>query len=161
MTFFTSDLLIKLIMSVFAALSFSILFKISLRHLVYVAICSPITYLIYYTVLYIGGSDFSAAFFSTVVAAMLSEILARLRKAPALIFLFPSVIVTVPGGNLYNAMKGMLTEDYVFAFEQLLVAIRVGIGIAGGIVTVSILSSLIFDFIRKRRTKRAKRDLEN
>ena len=153
MSFFTTDLLIKLITSLFAGIAFAILFKVSTRHLLCIAICSPLTYAVYHTVIYFSGSDFSAAFFSTVVAAIMSEIFARTRKAPTLIFLFPSVISTVPGGNLYYAMKGMLTEDYASAFEQLLIAIRVGIGIAGGIVTISIIVNVINDIKNKRKSR--------
>jgi uncharacterized membrane protein YjjB (DUF3815 family) len=154
MNFFTTDLLVKLITSVFASIAFAILFKVNKRHLLYIAISSPLTYAVYHTIIYFSGSDFSAAFISTLVAAIISEIFARTRKAPTLIFLFPSVISTVPGGNLYYAMKGMLTEDYTSAFEQLLIAIRVGIGIAGGIVTVSIIVNVINDIKNKRKAKR-------
>ena len=161
MSYFSLNFLVKMVSCIFASVFFGIIFKINKRHLLYIGICATVMYATYYSIIYFNGTDFSAAFFSTAVAAIFAEFFARVRKAPAVIFILPSVISTVPGGSLYYTMRGFLSADYNEAIKHLLVSIRVGGGIAGGIVAVSIISTLIFDFIRKRRTKRAKRNLGN
>ena len=87
------------------------------------------------------------------VTALLAEIFSRIRKAPTIVFLLPGVIPTVPGGALYRAMRAILLFDFEEALEYLLVTLQIGLGIAGGIMTVSIIFGIVADKIVKRKVK--------
>lgn len=152
--FFTLDLLIKTVAAAVASLAFSVVIKVNKKHLPHATVLSALTYLVYYTVLYFDGTVFLAAFLSTALAALLSEILARVRSAPTIVFLLPSVIPTVPGGGLYYSMRDLLREDMVSATENLMVTLKIGLGIAGGIVSVSIIFGILSDAIRKHKLKK-------
>lgn len=73
------------------------------------------------------------------VVTLCAEALARIVKAPATVFLIPAIIPLVPGGRLYYTMSAMVdgntAEARIYARETILIAL----GIAVGIVIVSLL----------------------
>ena len=48
---------------------------------------------------------------ATVVVSVLSELMARVMKAPATIFLIVGIIPLVPGGGIYYTMYALLNGD--------------------------------------------------
>ena len=97
------------------------------------------------------NSIFWAAFISAAFTSLFSEVIARVRKAPAIIFLLTGIVPTVPGGALYYTMRNMVLGDISGTLDKLSVTIQTGIGIAGGIVSVSIIFGIIMDYVAKRR----------
>lgn len=156
--FFTLSLLVKVIAITFASFGFSMVIKIRREHVPYATALATITYIVYYTVLYFGASLFIAAFVSTAVGAVLSETLARLRGAPTIIFLLSAVIPTVPGGNLYYAMRGLIAEEMAFSTENLFIALKIALGIAGGTFAVAMIYGTVFNAVKRKidSKKRAK-----
>lgn len=142
---------IELAMAIITASSYALMFNTNKRHLIYIAICGLGTYAIYYATAKYLNSIFWAAFISSAFTALFSEITARVHKAPAIIFLLPGIVPTVPGGSLYYTMRNMVLGDLSGAFEKFTVTINVGLGIAGGIVSVSIIFGTVMDWIAKRK----------
>ncbi|MDE7322138.1 MAG: threonine/serine exporter family protein [Lachnospiraceae bacterium] len=72
------------------------------------------------------------------VATLYAEVLARIVKAPATVFLIPAIIPLVPGGRLYYTMSAIVDANAdgakLYARETLIIAL----GIAVGIVIVSL-----------------------
>ena len=151
--FFTTELLIRLITSFFCSMAFAIVFKINKRHLLFGGLGGFFTYFAYHTVYFFLSSAFAAAYISTVIAALFAEFMARVRKAPTSVFLIPSVIPTVPGSNLYYFMQNLIHSNSTNAISQLVTALSVALGIAGGTVTVSIVFGTIQDKIAKNKAK--------
>ena len=60
-------------------------------------------------------------------------------KAPATVFLIPSIIPLVPGGRLYYTMRAIVDGDAdsakIYAMETIVIAL----GIAVGIVVISLV----------------------
>jgi len=136
------------------SLGFAVIFNVARRHLFLGALNGLITYIVYYSIEFVTeGAVFAAAFVSTMVTALLAEIFSRTKKAPTIIFLLPGVIPTVPGGALYRAMRALLIFDFAEALEYLLLTLQVGLGIAGGIMTVSIIFGIIAEKIVKGKAK--------
>lgn len=154
MTFFTWQLLIRLITSFTCSVSFAVIFKIAPKHLIYGGICGLVTYLVYYTFEFFGFSLFVAALTSTMFTALFAEVTSRLRHAPTIVFLIPGVIPTVPGGALYNAVRYLLVDDLTLAYKYLFDTLQVGLGIAGGIVIISIIYGSINDLILRKRAQK-------
>lgn len=73
------------------------------------------------------------------LATLYAEVLARLVKAPATVFLIPAIIPLVPGGRLYYTMSAMVDGNadgaQIYARETIVIAL----GIAVGIVLVSLV----------------------
>ena len=92
----------------------------------------------------------------SVFAAIMSEVCARLRRAPAIVFLVPFLLPNIPGGSLYRTMSNFLERNTETAFEYLMITLKVSIGIAGGIVTVSLLVKVVMSFIETVKNKSGK-----
>ncbi len=73
------------------------------------------------------------------VVTLYAEVLARVIKAPATVFLIPSIIPLVPGGRLYYTMRAIVDGDAdsakIYAMETIVIAL----GIAVGIVVISLV----------------------
>ncbi len=148
---------IELAMAIVTACSYALMFNTNKKHLPYIGICGLGTYAIYFVTAELLNSIFWAAFISTAFTALFSEIAARVRKAPAIIFLLPGIVPTVPGGALYYTMRNIVLKDLSGAFNKFSVTLTTGLGIAGGIVSVSIIFGVVMDYIRTRSAEHSKR----
>ena len=146
---------IELVMAAITACSYALMFNTNKKHILYIGICGLGTYAVYYLIIQLSGSIFWAAFISAAFTALFSEIIARVRKAPAIIFLLTGIVPTVPGGALYYTMRNMVLGNLGGAFDKLSVTVQTGIGIAGGIVAVSIIFGIVMDSIAKRKRLKA------
>ena len=87
---------------------YSILFNIKYRFIIECIIGGVISYLFYYLVSSFGGNNFLAMLIGTLVAGSYSEILARTLKAPAIVFLLPSIIPLIHGALVYYTMYHLM-----------------------------------------------------
>ncbi len=159
MSFFTLTLLIRLITATLGTLAFAIIFRVDRRHLFPVSVAGLFTYFIFYTVSYFGGSIFLAALASTGFTALFGEIAARVFHAPVLLYLLTGCIPIVPGGDVYYSMKYLLEGNTELAGQKLLQTAEASLGIAGGIVLVSVLFGLFTDAVASLKRKKEKKDL--
>ena len=161
MTFFSTQFFIALAASFVASGAFAVIFKTNKRHLLKVCIAGLLTYFIYYTLQYFTGSLFLAAFISTAFTSLYGEVFARISRAPAIIFIVAGIIPTVPGGDSYYAIKYLITGELTRGLEKLFDTGAIAIGIASGIVCVSIVFGIFNDRvaeIKKRKLKKPKKD---
>ena len=153
MNFFTQEFLVQLITSAICSAAFAVIFRVEQRHLVHTGIIGMLTYFVYYTSLYFGMPLFVASFASTAFAAVYAEIYARVKRAPTIVLLSPAVVPTVPGGDLYYTMQHILASRWEQAFLYLSRTLSVGLGIAGGIVAISIVFRIISEQCAKAKKK--------
>ena len=149
---------VRLVSVVVGTVCFSVIFYVRPKHLPLAALGSAITFVAYSLIIYLEMSLFAAGFISTVAAALFAEVCARVCRAPALVFLIPCLLPTVPGGDLYHAMSNFLAKNSTLGYEYLMSALKISIGIAGGIVTVSLAVTLFYN-LKKRRIGAPKHDL--
>ena len=98
---------------------------------------------------------FWAAFVSSFVAALFAEVNARLKKAPSIVLLMAGVIPIVPGGYLYRAVRDFVRGVNSSAMVSLSTAGAVALGMAGGIVTLTIVFGIVSDYVAKRKRHKA------
>jgi uncharacterized membrane protein YjjB (DUF3815 family) len=84
---------------------------------------------------------------ATVVVSALAELLARVLKAPATIFLVIGIIPLVPGGGLYYTMDALLNGNYALFTQKGLQTLFCAGAIAVG---ASMVTSLVRMFTWKR-----------
>ena len=154
MTFFSTQFFIALGASFIASGAFAIIFKTNKRHLLKVCLAGLLTYFIYYTLQYFTGSLFLAAFISTAFTTLYGEICARIARAPAIIFIIAGIIPTVPGGDSYYAIKYLISGEMALGVEKLFDTGAIAIGIASGIVCVSIIFGIFNDRVTRIKKKR-------
>ena len=83
-------------------------------------------------------------------AAAYAEIMARILRAPATIFVAPAVITLVPGGALYYAMYSAIAGDAAGASAHGTEAWNVAVGVAIGIAVVTSVFNVL-TLLRRRR----------
>ncbi len=143
--------LIQIATSFITSVTFAIILKTNKRHLVYGGICGTLTYAAYFGVFLLTESFFWAAFISSAVAALFAEVNARIAKAPSIVMLMAGVIPIVPGGYLYRAVRDLIRGIIPSALSHLGAAGAVALGIAGGVVSLSLVFGIINDHVAEKR----------
>ncbi len=142
------EFVIPLLTAALATFGFSILFYVHPRHLLLATLGGTLTTAVYLLVGHFMEGEMIPSLIAAAVGAGFSEICARTTKVPVPVYMLPCVIPLVPGSGLYATMFNLVTGDYSNAFSTGLVTLQVALGIAGGIMAVSIVS--IFFRPRKR-----------
>ncbi len=151
---FSWNFCICLVSSCIVSIAFSVMFRVRARYFLWTGLGGGITYIVYFLINCTELSVFFAAFFSALFCALFAEVMARVLHTPAVVFLLPCAIPIVPGGDLYYTMIHLLSRNFGEAWSFLFKTLSVGVGIAGGIVVISILFHL-FSSIRIRVGKKA------
>ncbi len=96
---------------VIGCIGFSILFNIHKMGILFGCIGGIIGWSAYCTVIALGGSAATAMLISSAVAAIYAEVMARIRKSPAIGYLVVSLIPLIPGSSLYYTMTYMVRGE--------------------------------------------------
>ena len=95
----------------FAAAFYCIIMSLPKRAIAISASCASITYLIYRVIFLVMSEELIGYLVASLVGAVISELLARICKMPATVFIFPAIIPLVPGIGLYRSMLCMIRSD--------------------------------------------------
>ena len=137
---------IQLFTAFTGSLGFSLLFRVRGWKLLFTAAGGLLSWGFYLLTKQYISSLLIANFLAGGFSAAYAEIMARVLKAPATIFVIPSVIPLVPGGPLYYAMYSAMTGDAEglssHGFETWNVALGVAIGIAGVTSVCNLITTL-------------------
>ena len=145
-------MLLQCIASFFGCIGFVILFNIHGPGGLICALGGMATWLVYLITIKLGGTDLTAYFWSSLFASLFSEVMARIRKYPAISYLVVSIFPLIPGAGVYYTMnyavRGMNEE---FANQGLHTAAIAGT-IAIGILLASTTVRMYLTW-RRQRTK--------
>ena len=118
-------------------IGFAILFNIHGYGGLFCAMGGAATWLVYLIVMEMGGNDLVAYFWSSLFASAYSEIMARIRKCPAISYLVVCIFPLIPGAGVYYTMNYAVRGlNEQFATQGLHTAAIAGI-IAVGILLAS------------------------
>jgi len=134
-----------------ACCGFSILFNIHGPGGLLCALGGVLTWVVYLLVVRVTGSDISAYFWGSLIAAAYAEMMARIRKYPAISYLVVAIFPLIPGAGVYYTMsyavQGKMNQ---FASQGMHTAAIAGI-MAVGILLVSTSVRLMTTWARKKR----------
>lgn len=120
--------------SALGAFAFAFLIRAPYRETPFGALAGALSGGAYWLSLQLGAGSILAVFIAALTLACGSELLARLRRMPATVFLTPGLIPLVPGLLAYHAMydfvRGSVLAGTELAIETLLWAGAIGVGIA-------------------------------
>ena len=139
-----------LITSFLGSLGFALIFRLRPRYLTPAAFGGLFAFAVYFICDAFGMGLFASNFFAAIVGALYSELLARMMKAPTVEFSIPCIIPLVPGSMLYYSMSHLLAGNYEQSFASLRDTLMTALGIAAGMIVVSILSGIFFHFAKKK-----------
>lgn len=99
---------VQLAAAYFGCMGFSILFNIHGPGSIICNLGGMITWAVYLLTVHLGGSDLVGYFWATVFASSYAEIMARVRKYPAISYLVVSIFPLIPGASVYYTMNDVV-----------------------------------------------------
>lgn len=145
------NLLIHAIACFIGCYGFVVLFNIHGRGSILCALGGMLTWITYRLTVEYSGNTYLANFFAILIAALYSEIMARVRKYPATAYLVISAFPLLPGAGIYYTMYHAVRGDMSGVINQGTNTIAIAGILAVGILLVS----TVFRFIslHKKTTK--------
>lgn len=125
-----------------AILGFSLLIDMPRKYLIYAGITGGAGWLAYLVSTQTRTSLVAAAFFSSLVAALLSQIFARVLKAPVTIFLVAGILPTVPGASIYRSVYFLIQGQTMWSNFYLVQTLQIAGAMAVAIFIVDSLFRL-------------------
>ena len=148
--------LMQMVMGCAGSVGFAVLFNVPVAKLMPIALASALSWIGYALCMMFGGGAFWALFIGTAIAALISELLARILKTPVLMLLVPILIPLIPGGDLYHMMNALVRgQDENMLRYARLVLTEAG-SIALGIICVSSVTSIFYGLLRRADHKKGK-----
>lgn len=133
---------IGLVTSMIGSLGFALIFRLRTRYLIPASFGGLLAFAVYFVCDVFGMGLFVANLLAALGGSLYSELLARVMRTPTVEFMIPCLIPLVPGGMLYYAMSSLLASDYDTGFAHLTNALMTALGIAAGIIAVSLIFAL-------------------
>lgn len=147
-------MIIQLAAAFLGSLGFALILKIKGRQVLYAGIGGLVTWFIYLMAFEQLQSDFTSNLIAAVYVAIYAELMARVNKAPATIFLTAAAVPLIPGGRLYYTMYGLVSEDDAMFVENGTAAIIIALAISLGFVFVAVVNKYVNRFLYGRRQKK-------
>lgn len=128
--------LLQFAFAFFSTLCFSFIFNIGKRYLFYTALGGGLAWAAYVLSAAAGGR-LMPYLIASMIAAVYSEIMARVLKTPVTTFVICAVIPLVPGGGMYNAMMEIVRGQYSDSLSTGITTLSIAGVIAIGIIFVA------------------------
>lgn len=126
-----------------AIFGFSIILDTPKKYLLYTGMAGGVCWFVYLISIQNGQSLIMAAFLSSLAASILSQILARLLKAPVTVFLVAGILPTVPGASIYRCVYFLIQGSTELSTFYLIETIQIAGAMALAIFIVDSLLRLI------------------
>ena len=127
------------IAALLGTLGFALLFDVKRKHLPVISLLGVLTYAVWEISLYAAFSKFLAAFLAAAFVTLCAEVCARIFRAPTVVFLLTAPVVIVPGSSLYYTMNALIMQKNKLLSLHLEDLLQISIGMAAGIVAISVL----------------------
>lgn len=132
-------------------IGFAVLFNVHGPGMVLCALGGALAWAVYLMALDISGNEITAYFWSALFSSLYSEIMARIRKYPAISYLVISIFPMIPGAGVYYTMNYAVQGQMdLFASKGMFTAAIAGI-MAVGILLGSTAFRMYSDHKAKRR----------
>ena len=141
----------QIIAAALGTLGFAFLFSVAPRHLPLVTLGGALSWTFYLIAWEQGASVFVSTLVSAALICLWSEGMARLRKAPANIFLLTGIVPLLPGGALYYTMEAIVSKNMSQIVRKGAETGSIAVGIAVGIIIGSELFRLYLSVRSHRR----------
>ena len=135
-------------------IGFSLIFNIHGPGMLLCALGGTISWGVYRLTMYLGGTDLNAFFWSCMTASVYSEIMARVRKYPAIGYLLVSIFPMIPGAGVYYTMNYALRGQMDLFAQKGMHTIAVAGVMAVAILLVSTTVRLHTDYKRRLQHKK-------
>lgn len=148
------NLLENFFFSFLATVGFSIFFNSPIKSLIPAGAIGGVGWTVYMILFNFSGNAILANFLAAALISLLSEILARKMKYPAIIFVIPGILPLIPGLGLYNTMLSLVEERYTDAISIGTNALFVSASIAMGVLLITSMVKTYYIILFKINNKK-------
>ena len=149
----TGRLLVQCAVSFAAVMAFAILFHAPRREWVPCGLTGMMGWMVYWLAVQGGLSVVAASFWGTLGLALLSRVLAVVRRCPVTVFLTGGIFPLVPGAGIYYTVYAFITGDTAAAVFKGVETLKIAGVIALGIVLVLSLPKGVFRVFAAREKR--------
>lgn len=129
----THSMPIQLLASAIGCIGFSILFNIHGPGILICTLGGVVTWAVYLLTIYMGGNDLAAYFWAAFFASFYAEVMARIRKYPAISYLVVAIFPLIPGASIYytmnDAVRGNMTSFAGRGMHTIAIAGVIAVGV--------------------------------
>lgn len=129
-------MIIKVIGAFIAIFGFAILLDTPKKYLWCAGSAGAIGWFVYLFSQLFGANDVMATFLSAMMISFVSNVYARVFRAPVTVFLVAGILPTVPGAGMYRIAKSVIAADSGMAAQHLIATLELAGAIALGIFIV-------------------------
>ncbi len=133
-----------------ACIGFCISFNIHGKGAVLCALGGAVTWALFQICQVLEINTITAFFIASLFSAIYSEIMARIRKYPAISYLVVSIIPLLPGAGIYKTTTSVLEGDMAGFISNAIQTIAIAGAIAVGILIVSTMARLLSNMPHKK-----------
>ena len=134
-----------------ACYGFVILFNIHGRGGLLCVLGGILSWTVYRLVLQYSSNDIAAYFWATIAASLYAEIMARIRKYPAISYLIVSAFPLIPGAGVYYTMQHVINGDMNRFVRQGIHTAAIAGVMAAGILLTSTAVRLVMTHVQKNK----------
>lgn len=129
------------------AFSFALLFRIERHKLLPASLGGLLAWGAYLLAGRVSAEEVTRYFLAAVALTIYGEVMARVMKCPATVFIVVAAIPLIPGRYLYNTMEYFLARDYAEAIHAGQFALLLSAALATGML----FPMSVFQLIRRTR----------
>ena len=132
-------------------LGFAIVFNIHGPGMLLCALGGMLSWAGYLVAMQLGSGDLVAYFIAAVISGVYAEIMARLRKYPAISYLVVAIFPMIPGGSVYFTMVSAMQGNMSQFSSRLMHTVAIAGVLAVGILMASTVVRIVAAYKRRSR----------
>ena len=135
-------MMIQIAAAFIGSLGFAVFLKMKGKQVLMAGVGGGLTWALFLALQNYMGGLFVPNLLASRFVGIYAEIMARVNRAPATIFLTTGAVPLIPGGSLYYTMLGLVSNDELMFAENGSKAAIIALAIALGFVIVAIANNL-------------------
>ena len=145
---------VEIVGALLGSLGFAVLFNIRGKKLIATTLGGGIGWVLFLILNTVIHDEAICYFIVAVSISFYSEIMSRVLKCPATIFIAPSLIPLVPGASLYYTMAFALNGSTELFSERAVGTLTLSAALAIGVIVSAIATSILMRFLQYIRSMR-------
>lgn len=138
------------------SMGFALLFQVRRGKLMLASLGGLLAWAVYLALGPVMPQDVPRFFIASVALTIYAEVLARVVKCPATLFLVTAAVPLIPGGSLYHTMRYFVEGDFAASSAQGLNTMLLALAIAVGMI----VPMSLFQLVRRVRLRWARIEAE-
>lgn len=133
-------MIIQIISAFVGSIGFAIFFKMKGKQIPFAGLGGAVTWAVYLAVQTQFDGYFVPYLVASIFVALYAEVMARINRAPAWIFITSAAVPLIPGGSLYYTMAGLVNGDQELFMTSGRAALIIALAISLGFVLEAIIA---------------------